>query len=300
MLLEDGQVMIRDLVMGEGTPYEVIDFNPWNRTVRADQQSRAWNHGAWSGAEWYNAATIPMHVCVSSVASADLACADPGDMDTFVDRRNELAYAFRPITDSTENVELHFRMGSREFVMFGRPRVIDLDSAWLSWIRPGGTTATLSFEALDPIIYSGGDAGLHCETTVLELTTGGLTFPIRFPIRFSGVVTGNTLAITNAGNATTGMRVRIFGYSEQPRISVTNMQTLEQQSLELNMVLAETEFIDIDTQARTVYLNGNASRRNIATGTFPLLPRGTHQFDFSSANYSPTARAEVCWRDAWV
>jgi hypothetical protein len=75
MPLDEGQVQLRDLVIGPGTPYRFVrgsHFNPLSRSVRADQGgARVWNDGSWSGAEWAEQATIPMRLVVMAVGAGE-------------------------------------------------------------------------------------------------------------------------------------------------------------------------------------------------------------------------------------
>lgn len=307
MPLEDGQAAVRGLVMGEGTPYELVDFDPWTRSVRAPSQSpRAWNHGDWSGAEWAEAAVVNWHVCIDSRADENGNCYGQGDFDTWIERRHALSAAMRPIADDTEPVELQFRFGSREYVMYGRPRLVSPDSAWLSWVPQGAVVSTLAFVSLDPLIYSGGEDGLQCATTTLSETIGGARFQQpavpdhwRFPLRFDAEATGQSTAeLTNLGSAPAGLQIRIDGPVQNPRVSLQTGPGQVQRLL-IAIDLEVGQWLDIDTAERTVMLNGTASRRGQAVGVFPVLPEGTHEFRFQADNYNDQAQATVCWRSAW-
>src|SRR5690606_15899338 len=103
MPLADGQIQVRNLVMGEGAPSEIINFNPWTRSVRADSQTaRAWNHGDRYGAEWQNAARITPTVCIHGRPETGYG----GDFDTWIENRHQLALAFSAIGDAIADTEL--------------------------------------------------------------------------------------------------------------------------------------------------------------------------------------------------
>jgi hypothetical protein len=163
MALSADQVQVRDLVMGPGTDYQIlVGFNPFNRSVRADQSGkRAWNHGSWSGVEWADEAVVPLRILI-----------DTDDENTWLVAHQKLMAAFRPVGEITRNTELRFHLGGREFVMFGRPRMVEPE---LDLIGLGKAFTSAAFVALDPLIYAG------AETVVpgigLPTFTGGLTIP---------------------------------------------------------------------------------------------------------------------------
>ncbi|WP_116051674.1 hypothetical protein [Amycolatopsis palatopharyngis] len=162
MALIEGQVSVRDLVMGRGTQYKVLEFNPWARTARADQAgARAWNHGSWSGVEWATEVAVPLRVQVLGTDAA-----------SWMALHQDLSAAFRPVGESTLDVELRWMLGGVEYVMFGRPRMVEPEASMLG---TGLVYTKAAFVALDPFIY----AGAETVVTALGLPTftGGLTIP---------------------------------------------------------------------------------------------------------------------------
>jgi hypothetical protein len=282
--------------MGEGTPFEVISFNPWTRSVRAPSQTpRSWNNGDWSGAEWGEAVVVPLNVCVS--AGSESECST-GSFDTWIDNRHLLAAAFAPIEDRREQIELRFRYGSREYLMFGRPRLVDPDPAWLSWVQPGGVGVSCSFVALDALVYS---AELHCiEPVFLPVATDGLTVPFVTPAYVTGTLIGGEATIVNAGTAQAGLSIRIDGPVLNPIIMLIHPDGTVQ-TLQVNVDLSAGQWIDIDTAVQTVFLNGiqTQSLRGDTIGPFPRAAPGTNVFRFRADDYNDQGFATACWRDAW-
>lgn len=165
MALEEGQWQIRDLVIGADTVYRLLDSsNPFDLAVRADQGGpRAWNHGSWSGAEWANERVVPIRLLIRDGDALTVAA--------WKDARDRLAAAFAPVGDVAEQVELRYFHGGEERVLFGRPRLLEFDTALMGL---GSTFVRAGFVAQDPRIYSG---TLHQEQTGLPVQTGGLTIP---------------------------------------------------------------------------------------------------------------------------
>lgn len=162
MPLEEGQWQVRSLIMGPGTSYRMMDpTNPFSTTARADQGGpRAWNHGSWSGAEWANERMVPMRILV-----------DTPDLASWRDAHQQLAAAFAPVGDIATSVELRFAFGGVEYLLLGRPRMVEPD---LSIVATGRGFTRAAFVALDPRIYSG---DLSTVQTGLPVQSGGLTVP---------------------------------------------------------------------------------------------------------------------------
>lgn len=154
MALEPLQWQIRDLVMGPGTTHRIMDStNPFALTARADQGGpRAWNHGSWSGAEWANERVVPLRVLVETEALADWLAA-----------HQQLAAAFAPVGDEVGSVELRFEFGGAEYILFGRPRMVEPETDLLG---VGKSFTRCAFVAQDPRIYAG-----------TESTTGAIALP---------------------------------------------------------------------------------------------------------------------------
>lgn len=285
MALAEGQVQVRDLVMGPGTLYETLrGFDPWTRQVRAEQgDARAWGDGAWSGAEWTSDAVVPIPVRVKDAANRT-----PGG---WLAAHQRIAAAFAP---SHEDVELRWCTGGVEFVLFGRPRMVEPN---VDTVPAGWSYTRCAFAALNPTIYGGVE---HSMTLGLPSTVGGLTLPLTTPLTIAAAVTSGRAIITNAGTKDTGLRVRVDGPVVEPRVSLlTDAGTA---IVRVWTTLTAGQWLDIDTAARTVYLNGTASRRGVTTADgigWPVLPPGTHELAFDASAYDPAATATVTWRDTW-
>lgn len=162
MALSEGQVQVRGLVMGPGTDYETLrGFNPWAVAARVDQSSaRSGDHGSWSGAEWRDEVVVPIPLRVRSRSDRSVA--------GWVPAHQALMAAFAP---SHTDVEMRWCTGGVEYVMFGRPRVVEpeVESAPAGW-----TVTRCGFAALDPRIYSGVE---QVASVGLPSSIGGLTWP---------------------------------------------------------------------------------------------------------------------------
>lgn len=283
MPLLDEQVSIRDLVMGPGTPYKMLGFNPWNRQVRADTSGkRAWNHGSWSGAEWLDEAVVPMRIRVQG-----------SGVGGWLSAHQLLSAAFRPIGDSTSDVELRWALAAQEYVMFGRPRMVEPDA---EIVGTGKSYTQAAFVALDPFIYAGDQTVI--DEIGLPIFTGGLTVPVMVPVQIDGALAAGFADLTNTGTADAGLSIRIDGPVVMPSVWLVHDDGTVQR-LRFDIELVAGQWLDIDTRIRTVLLNGTTSRRGQTTGDWPILPPGTHRLRWNATTYNDQATLTVRWRSAW-
>lgn len=287
MPLADGQVQVRNLVMGPGTDYVVMrGFDPWSRTVRADQSGdRPWGHGGWSGAEWANAPVSPVPVFVEGATETAWRA-----------NRDALAAAFSAVGDTAENVELRFAHDGTEYVLFGRPRADQSPD-----VRPVGAYSLhqCGFAFLNPLIYSG------VESTTgafgLPTFTGGLTVPFAVPFAINASAVDGEATAENVGTADTGLTLRIDGPVSEPRVTVQRPDG-DTETVRYGGDVPSGRFVVLDTAARTALLDGlpQASRRGQVSGVWPLLPPGESMILFRSSDVeNASAQLTATWRSAW-
>ncbi|RSD23556.1 phage distal tail protein [Amycolatopsis eburnea] len=152
---------------------------------------------------------------------------------------------------------------------------------------------SLQVTAPDPLRYGEDVHELSCG---LPEPGQGITFPLRFPLVF-GQAQGGTLALVNAGTATTRPVWTITGPCTQPVIR--NDSTGER--LAFSLSLAEGDVLTVDTAARTVFL-GTASRRSVLQprSSWFGLPPGSTAIGFEAFDDGEAGTLTVRWRDAWI
>jgi hypothetical protein len=161
--------------------------------------------------------------------------------------------------------------------------------------RKGGAfDFSLQLTAPDPLRYS---SLSHTDSCGLPDSSGGLGFPLVFPLDFGSTV-GGRLSLSNTGTAPTWPKWQITGPCIDPVITATGTGDV----LAFDLELVATEFLVIDTETRTVLLQDQASRRSSLSprSRWFALPPGEIQIAFSSDDHSPQARLDVEWCDAWT
>lgn len=289
MPLSEGQVQVRDLVMGPGTLYDLqADFNPLVHQVRANQGGpRAWNHGSWSAAEWQEEVDVPIRMIVNG---ADR------DKPSWLAANQAGAAAFAAIGDLGEQVELRFNIGGGEYLMFGRPRLWEPD---LDTIDVGYAYTRAGFTAQDPRIYAGTESTAQ---TGLPVQSGGFTVPLTVPFTVDGVLSGGRADMVNEGRTATGLQVRIDGPVARPTV-VVQQPTGEVQRIRFQLDLGVNQWLDVDTAARVALLNGlpQANQRGRAIwdiDPYPLLP-GSSVLRYLAGSFNETTEITATWRSAW-
>lgn len=161
---------------------------------------------------------------------------------------------------------------------------------------------SLSLIAPDPRLYS--TAG-HSGSCGLPSVTGGLVFPITFPIVFAGSVSAGAIPVGNQGNIDSPPLLRITGPVTTPVVTLQRSDGAVQQ-LAYQGSLGALDYLDLDCgPRRTAILNASASRRGLltVTGGWPQIPpdadgvRSTLFFNAASTTGAPTLAAT--WNDAW-
>ncbi|MEV7091148.1 phage tail protein [Streptomyces sp. NPDC093085] len=161
--------------------------------------------------------------------------------------------------------------------------------------KAGAFEFSLAMTAPDPLRYS---ARLNTRTCTLPSSSGGLVFPLEFPLDFGPGSSGGRLVPENAGTAPTCPVWRISGPCVDPVIT----NTAGGADLSFGLTLQEGDYLVVDTDARTVLLQGTASRRSTllpGSDWFPLPPGPTPVL-FRARAYEPAARLTAEWRDAWL
>jgi hypothetical protein len=150
--------------------------------------------------------------------------------------------------------------------------------------------------AKDPFKY--GDA--ITASTALPSSSGGLTYPITYPLVYTGVSTSGVISIRNPGSDPSPVYLRIDGAIPAGGWSVNHLGQQVTLSFASSLALGAGEFVTVDMQRREVLAQGQAARNGYVTsrGWF-LLDPGRNDISFSSVAYDPTALLTLTTYPAW-
>lgn len=283
MALLDYQVQIGDLIMGPGTDY-IITLPPelGGPTMRVSDSEKPQEHGVYYGADLFDARTFVLGATIRGDTPADtLVNIDALIAEWQVDSRYN--------TTVTKPLRVKFP-GKAEVQLHGRPRRAVLPTTRLIGLR---STGSMEYHAGDPAWYSVTE---YNEGLSLSAQAGGFGFPMTFPLQFGGTASGGSQIITNDGNFQTKPNVTFTGPFNNPRIE--NVTTGE--ILELDLIIASGDYVEVDFANATIMLNGTASRYYTKLGPFWTLEPGDNEVRIGSGSYNAASAATIYWRDAWI
>lgn len=286
MALTEGQWQIGDLVIGPDDTYGHVQApNPYRLDVRADQSGdRPWAHGTWSGAEWADERVVSARITLLDEAAADRR-----------EAMHDLAAAFAPVATSGD-VELRWREGGEEFVLFGRPRGA---RARRAIVETGVAEIECGFVAQDPRIRSGSES---TASTGLPTQTGGLTAPVTAPLTVDGTLSGGSASLVNDGTAAAELSLRIDGPVTSPTI-VLQGPGGDLSEIRVDLTLTSSQWLEIDTAARTALLNGLPQANQRGRTVWDVDPRplepGTTTLRYLAGDFNATTEVTATWRSAW-
>lgn len=207
-------------------------------------------------------------------------------MESYLD---SLKFNYAP---SRTTIPFYFKApGVEERVIYVKPLGVKYD--WEQIRRIGQAKAQFKMFAEDPRIYTS-----IATTANVPFSAGALTgfgFNLGFPFGFGGAASTDGVFVVNAGNRPTPPTFTINGPCTGPSIRDETYGNI----LAFNITLASGETLVIDTQYRTVRLNGATNRRNTMTNFewFFLNPGST--FIRYGASTGAGSSLDVSFRSAW-
>lgn len=280
----DWMLEFNSLALGGETPYALVLAEGFVDLpgVRSSDRQVLRRHGLHPGDDFLLGREVTLTFEVYADTDADLATYVAAFQDAFRPGRSEapLVFQFPGVAGGNKarvnvrhrglaapvNLEWHYRI----------PRLV----------------ARLA--ATDPRVYANAETSA---STSLPSAGGGLNFDAVADFTFGAVSTGGTITAENAGTFGTPVTFRIDGPATDPRVE--NLTTGE--SLGLDVTVADGDYLVIDTAARTVLLNGTASRYSslVSGSSFFDLEPGENELTFRAAT-TTTATLTAAWRSAWV
>jgi hypothetical protein len=280
-LLSGGGVAI-----GQGTNgVEIVRIDPWsNAPIRSSDINRPLADGQFPG-EDYNAGRFIV-IDFELWGSTDAELADNWEkvLQFTRRRRDERDLVFR-IPGWDDDFYCLARPRARTGLVYDTPTIVGRRA-----------TGSVQFYATDPRLYGN---TLQLQQGGLAVASGGLTFNATANFVFGSSGSSGILDCTNEGIYPSFANFVITGPVTNPSIENQSLSTIK--TLEFIGTVNTGETLEINSQDRTVLLNGTASRYSwlddptqwfrLQNGSNDIVFRGT------SAG-SPTLDVE--WRDAWA
>lgn len=285
LITDDGQLEWRGTLLGSGSPFRMTKLDGWLDLpeMRADNPDRPGRHGGFQGNQLAGQRTVTLSYLVKGVPAADF-----GAVVTTL--RKITAPAERPLEEP-----LVVRLDGESWLANARcvRRTINVEK----YYALGYTTGAIQWQATDPRLYS--VAEQRDVTALPSPPADGLGFPLAFPLVFGTGKQGGRLRAVNAGGAASWPVWEIRGPVTGPVIA--NRDTGERLVFDGTFTVQNGQTLTIDTDARTVLLNGvNQSDKLLTRGWFPIPANGAVQVDFTAASYDPNASLTGRWRHAII
>lgn len=286
LITEDWQMAMNGFLIGSGTPYEIRQISGLLDLpeIRSQDQATLLRDGLVPGEDFLGGRIFTVSLDVVEQPGQSLSEMLHDLTTAWRSTRDEQEIAIRvPGVARGDAIIVHGRLRRRS-------NTIGLEYYY------GIAEVDLEFYCTDPRLYSAVERSVTIQ--VEEAIQDGLTFNALAPFSFGGVTLDNTVQIEAGGNTRSPLIIDIAGQITIP--AVRDLATGHR--LKLNTVIADGDFYRLDSDLRTVRLNGSASRYYELDRTsrwFEAEP-GVTEVAVTAANIGQNASVTIRWRDAWV
>lgn len=289
-VLSPYQFWFNGFTFGPNTPLELKKINGMNMpTVRSGDSGRPRDHGLFVGLDVMGGGELTLEGDVSAHGST-----------TFVEAWQGLAAATVP--GGTIQSPLYFNLpGYGTLVTQARVSKRDLPID-ITFALGNLAAATLLFRASDPRSYA---TPTLAPSVVPPNNSGGFSFPMSFPLTFTGGSGAGALSVTNNGNIETRPRLIVEGPCTNPSITLAAAE--ESPSLTFNLVMnaGDRLVLDTDLHIATYYTAGSTIG---VTRLYALeagsqwftLPPGTSTIQFRTTDPEPSGLLTVEYASSWI
>lgn len=243
-------------------------------TLDTEQRARA--HGSWAGEQWLEARSLSLEG-EALLPSADLAVQAQDALIAAV----SLSGAELAVTEGGTTRTLTVRRDGEVMIEWSPSRPLTFE-----W--------SVQVVALDP--RKRGQA--VTASTALPSTTGGLSIPFEVPFSIDAVTVSGQCSLTNPGNTTGPMRLRIDGPIVAP--VVTHVASGKSLVFASSLSLGAGEFLIVDMESQRVLAQGIEPRDGwITRDEFFGFEPGVNVLAFAAAGGGSgtlTAEGEPCWQ----
>ncbi len=276
------EVATTGLQLGAGTDYIVHSWDGLGLPgIRDSNSPKPHGHGDFMGPEYVDIRPVTINASIRG-----------DDGEDAMDLLDDLiaAWYFEATDPSSYDTTSYLTVklpGHDERRLYGRPRRSTINHQSL---LTGHPSAALEWVAGDPRWYSDTE---HSTALTIAAATTGRSYPRTFDYGYGGG-TSNTKVVNNAGSFVTEPFLRLDG--PLTNATITNATTGE--TLTITYTLGSGEYLEIDFRAKTVMLNGTASRYSAKSGTWWALKPGNNEIDFTVG--SGSGSGTLTHRDAWL
>jgi len=263
-------------VDANGVQWSVASLDGWGGvrpTIQLNQKPRA--GGAWSGLS-YGAAR---HIAISGLIAAPTQDLLTAAIDSLV-QATTLAATTLTVVEGSRSRSLAVR---RE------------DEVLFTYITGTVAQYSIAIVATDPRKLGTALVG----TTLLPLSTGGSTVPFTLPTPITSTIISGSVALTNPGNSTGPVVLRVDGPCTGPQITHGGI-TGGSITFSSALVLGTGEWLTISMDTRQVLANDQSNRAQYITSRgWSGFDPGANSWAFTAAVYNAASMLTVTATPAW-
>ena len=275
----------RETLIGEGSPFALVEAQGLADLpdILTADRVRLRRVGMAAGDDFASARSVIIQIEV-----------DAEDVNDLNDAMESLLEATRPgLNESPMTIQIPGVAGGGKRRLNVRPRrrevPINIDFFY------GLPIVTIEFVATDPRIY---DHTPWRVVTALPSGNGGLYFPAVSPLEFTEQDETGDVTAQNDGTFPVAPVLRIDGPVANP--SVTHLE--KGATLDFTITLGSTDYLIIDTESRSILLNGTSDRYSTlsSASTWWDLDPGDNTIRFRSDANTEDAVLTAYYRSAWL
>lgn len=280
LITTDYQYEYNGVLFGSGTLAEAVEVDGLDRpALRVSDVVRPRDHGEIAGVDWLGGRDVGFVLDVGDGTATNLKAM----LDSLANAGSSIGQTEVPLVFQLPGY------GKRRVNARFRRRSFNVNMDYFFGLAQG---VALEFHATDPRIY---DNTLSTAALTLPSVSGGLGWPVSWPLGWGSAV-GGLVNVTNAGTFATRPVITFIGPLTAPSVqNVTAGQTWA-----CTFDLQSGDQLIVDFAARTVLLNGTASRYSYVTSSsvwWELAP-GTSQLQLGAT--AGNGSASVAFRSAWL
>lgn len=271
-------------LMGKGTTVRVITVEGMLAMpdIRRQVTDRSGGHGGYAGQSPTMAVRTITADLVIKERSGPLA----------EQKLDQLMTVFNPL-DDREGAFSFWRRGKEKRMVFASVKRAAFTGDYET--SQGRISGSVEFESLDPRVY-------ELEEQILQVTLpiaeGGRTYPRTYPVVYGEAGAGGNLVILNRGNVESPPVFRVYGPVTNPYVLNATLD----REIRFIGTLANGQFLEVDTETRSIRLNGQESRLTMLdpVSEWWQLEPGTNDIRFLARTNDAGARLEMYSRSAWI
>lgn len=281
------------LLLGAGTPYDVIELDGWDDLplIATTDVNKPTTPGAWAGPMFPGERILTLSVQVAGTAGFT------GTPSTAQYAANVAALRrlTAPSQDTTAEIPFVVQLAGQQLMASVRcqQRAMPITQGYAA---PGLDKATFQFAASDGRRYVPTVQSASCG---LYAATGGLTYPITYPITWGSVTSNGTLTINNSGDYATPPLLTLTGGGTTP--TITRQDTGAQLVIDLTLQGSDTLVVDVLNEL--LILDGSSLYSALDPSSDPisafLMPPGMTTLGLSVVSGSGTQLAAT-WQSAYL